>query len=444
MRRGIMISLVTIFGLLQVSFAAVDCDDLNGLEIVADLREAQQSNVVTLKGDITKNMKLTADKKYVLEGGVFVRKGAKLKIAAGTQIFGAPRSFLVIDRGAKIIAKGKPDKPIIFTSAQDPGNRRRADWGGVILNGFAPINNGDSNGEADGEGNTGKYGGNKPDDDSGVMKYVRVEFAGFPLTPTNELNGLALQGVGNKTVIENIQITEAGDDSIEFFGGTVNVKRILAVGAMDDGFDWTGGWIGKAQFVIVQQDGQVEANNGIEADNNSENNDLTPRSAPTIYNLTLIGDSATKTATSIGMLLRVGTAGTLRNIIVMNFKDVGVRIKDDSTISQYQSGKLSIEGAIFFDNKKGMAQFQNNAGNDLGDMSNLFKKIQTTDPQLTDPYSKAAPNFRPKTGSPALDMSKAAALPSGDSFFEKADFIGGMGPKDSDDWTKGWTSFRRN
>lgn len=440
---------IVLFALMMVTAITVPAraEDITRLdtEIVADLREADQSNIVTLRGDITKNTRLTADKKYVLEGGVFVRKGAKLKIAAGTQIFGAPRSFLVIDRGAQIVAKGKPDKPIIFTSAQDPGNRKRGDWGGLILNGFAPINNGDSNGEADGEGNTGKYGGKVADDNSGKLQYVRIEFGGFPLTPTNELNGLALQGVGSKTLIENIQVTESGDDAIEFFGGTVNVKRILLIGSMDDAFDWTGGWIGKAQFIIAQQDGSVEANNGIEADNNSENNDLTPRSSPTIYNMTLLGDAATKTASSIGALLRVGTAGTLRNIIIANYKDVGVRIKDDATIAQYNSGKLSIEGAIFFDNKRGMAQFQSNSGSDLGDLSNLFKSVQNSDPQLIDPYSKGAPNFRPNSGSPALDLSKVIPLPAGDSFFERADFIGGMGPKDSDDWTKGgWVSFKRN
>ncbi|KAF0247623.1 MAG: putative lipoprotein, partial [bacterium] len=211
---------------------------------------AAQNNVITLRGDITKNMTLTPANRYVLEGGVFVRAGATLKIKAGTQIFAGPRSFLVIDRGAKIIAKGKPAKPIVFTSAQDLGNRKRGDWGGLIINGFAPINNGDAKGEADGEGNTGKYGGSNANDNSGILRYVRIEFAGFPLTPTNELNGVALQGVGRGTEIDYIQVTESGDDAIEFFGGTVNVKHLLLYGAMDDAFDWTGGWQGKAQFVL--------------------------------------------------------------------------------------------------------------------------------------------------------------------------------------------------
>ncbi|MBI4852907.1 MAG: hypothetical protein HY819_14020 [Acidobacteria bacterium] len=403
---------------------------------------AAQSNVITLRGDISKNMTLTPANRYVLEGGVFVRAGATLKIKAGTQIFAGPRSFLVIDRGAKIIAKGKANKPIVFTSAQDQGNRKRGDWGGLIINGFAPINNGDAKGEADGEGNTGKYGGNNSNDNSGILRYVRIEFAGFPLSPTNELNGLALQGVGRGTEVDFIQITESGDDAIEFFGGTVNVKHLLLFGSMDDAFDWTGGWQGKAQFVLVQQDGSIEANNGIEADNNAENNDLTPRSNPTISNITLIGDASTKTASSIGMLLRVGTAATIRNFIVQNFKDVGVRVKDQSTLSQLNSGSLVLESGVFFDNKKGDAQFQNNDGSDAGNLSAMFKNVFIMDPQLTDSLNKTSPNFRPKSGSIVLDPRMVA--PNNDPFFERVNFIGGIGPNDTDDWTKGWTSFRRN
>jgi hypothetical protein len=400
-----------------------------------------QSNIITLRGEITKSMTLTPANRYVLEGGVFVRAGATLKIKAGTQIFAGPRSFLVVDRGAKIMAKGRSNKPIIFTSAQDAGNRRRGDWGGIIINGFAPINNGDSRGEADGEGNTGKYGGNNPDDSSGMLRYCRIEFAGFPLSPTNELNGLALQGVGRKTEIDYLQITESGDDAIEFFGGTVNVKHLLLYGSMDDAFDWTGGWQGKAQFVLVQQDGSIESNNGIEADNNSENNDLTPRSNPTIHNITLVGDSSTKTASSIGMLLRVGTGATIRNFIVQNYKDFGVRVKDQSTLNQLNSGGLVLESGVIFDNKKGVSDFQNNDGSNAGDLSGIFRNVVTQDPQLVDGLNKNNPNFRPKVGSIAL--SSSMVTPTTDPFFEKVNFLGGIGPNDSDDWTKGWTSFVR-
>jgi hypothetical protein len=430
---GISISLATI-----IKLNLVEADE----DSSADVFEDQQSQVIVLRGEITKDMKLTPKNRYLLEGGVFVRSGATLRIKAGTQIFAGERSFLVIDRGAKIIAKGKANKPIVFTSAQDEGKRKRGDWGGLIINGFAPINA--PSGEADGEGGTGKYGGRNPNDNSGFLQYVRVEFAGFPLTPTNELNGIAFQGVGNGTVVDHIQVIESGDDAMEFFGGTVNVKFVLLVGSMDDGFDWTGGWQGKAQFVIIQQDGSIEANNGIEADNDQNNNDLEPRSKPTLFNFTIIGDSTTKTASSIGALLRVGTAGKLANFVVQNYKDVGVRIKDQSTLNQLNSGSLSLESMIFFENKKGATQFQNNDGTDAGDLSVMFRNMRITDPKLTNPLSKDIPNFRPESGSPALDTTLVTAPPGGDSFFERVNFIGGMGPGESDDWTRGWSSYKRN
>ncbi|MBX7222532.1 MAG: hypothetical protein K1Y36_21470 [Blastocatellia bacterium] len=419
-----------------------EIDDLDevepGFEVLA---AAQQGGVVELSGDITKNTKLTPKNRYLLKGGVFVRAGATLKIKAGTTIFGGAGSFLVIDRGAKIDAQGKATKPIVFTSAQDAGNRKRADWGGLIINGFAPINV--PGGQADGEGNTGKYGGTNPADDSGILQYVRVEFSGNRITPTNELNGIAFQGVGNKTVVDYVQSTESADDTMEFFGGTVNVKHIVLFGGMDDAFDWTFGYSGKAQFVLAMQDGSVESDNGIEADNNEENNELLPRSNPTLYNLTLIGDqNAQVGSTTLGMLLRRGTAATIRNFVVSNFKGAGIRVRDDATINQLSNGALKLEGGVVFSNKGGFAQFQRNDGSAATDMSSNFKSVAQADPMLTN-MSLTAPNFRPKTGSPALVAANVQAPPTGDSFFERTTFLGGIGPNEADDWTKGWVSYVR-
>src|ERR1041385_6466504 len=138
---------------------------------------AQAAGTVTLSGDITHNMTLKKSKTYVLQGGVFVRTGATLKIKPGTQIVGTAGSFLVIDKGGKMIAKGTKTKPIVFTSAQPEGQRARVDWGGLIFNGDAPVNcAGTAGGTCDGEGGTGAYGGTDPHDNQGVMKYVRVEF----------------------------------------------------------------------------------------------------------------------------------------------------------------------------------------------------------------------------------------------------------------------------
>ena len=400
---------------------------------------AQGNSVVVLSGDITSTMKLKAKKTYLLQGGVFVRSGATLKIPAGTTIVGDTGSFLVIDKGAKIVAKGKANKPIVFTSAQAEGQRRRGDWGGLIFNGNAPINV--PGGVAEGEGGTGQYGGSDTSDNQGILRYVRVEYGGFPISPDNELNCVAFQGVGDGTTIDFVEALYGGDDAFEFFGGTVNAKHLVAVGALDDNFDWTFGWSGRLQFGVVQQraDGAGVADRGVEADNNETDFNLSPRSNPTMANLTLIGDpNPDFPGSSQGMELRRGTAGQLRNVIVMGFKNNGTRITDQATYDQYAAGSLDLQGIIYFNNKGGanlegttLAAIQ---GKGLG----ALRILNQEDPQLGAPFNFAAPNFQPAAGSPALDAANVAAR-FADPFFVDAPYVGAFDGQNN--WLEGWTNF---
>ncbi len=399
--------------------------------------QAQGGNVVVLSGDITRNMKLKKNKRYLLQGGVFVRSGATLKIPAGTQIFGDTGSFLVIDKGGKIQAKGKANKPIVFTSAQPEGQRQRGDWGGIIFNGNAPINV--PGGVAQGEGGTGEYGGNDPADNQGLMTYVRVEYGGFPISPDNELNCVAFQGAGSGTQIDFVEALNGGDDGFEWFGGTVNAKHLLSIGALDDSFDWTFGWVGKVQFAVVQQ--RADAANidrGLEADNNETDFSLTPRSHPTLANFTLVGDiDDAFPGSTQGLELRRGTAGELRNFVVMNFKNVGVRITDDATYEQFSAGELDLQGFVLFNNNSG----NNLSGNTLAALEGKglgTLKIVTADPQLASPLSLTAPDFRPAAGSPALDAANVATG-FADDFFDAAAYVGAFDA--TNDWTDGWTKF---
>jgi len=228
----------------------------------------------------------------------------------------------------------RPGRPEAWLRA---GSRGRANWGGLVISGDAPLNV--PGGEAFGEGDTGVYGGNDPNDSSGVLRYVRVEYAGIEFSPDNELNGIAFQGVGRGTVVEFVQVHFNKDDGLEFFGGTVDVKYAVMTGIGDDSFDWTEGWQGRGQFWIAQQYGD-DADQGIEADNNAENNDLEPRANPTLYNLTLIGDPDFDQGSESdeGILLREGTAATIKNSIVMGFKEVGLNINDAGLVV-YRYGK---------------------------------------------------------------------------------------------------------
>jgi hypothetical protein len=398
-----------------------------------------QGNVVVLTGDITRNMKLKRKKTYLLQGGVFVRSGARLRIQKGTTIFGDTGSFLVIDKGARIEAKGTADRPIVFTSAQPAAERRRGDWGGLIFNGNAPINV--PGGVAQGEGDTGEYGGTNAADDQGFLRYTRVEYGGFPISPDNELNCVAFQGVGSGTEFDYVEALNGGDDGFEWFGGTANAKHLLSIGSSDDSFDWTFGWRGKVQFAVAQQraDGSGVADRGIEADNNETDFELTPRSDPQLANWTLVGDpDATFSGSSQGLELRRGTAGDLRNFVVMGFKNVGLRLSDDATYAQFDNGTLDIQGFIFFDNCGEANLSGNTLAALMGKGLDLLHIVMQADPQLASPYSKNSPDFRPAAGSPALDAANVAPT-FGDDFFEEAPYVGAFDA--TNDWTAGWAKF---
>ena len=390
--------------------------------------------VRVVRGVFTRDLTLTSDTFWVLRGAVFVREPARLIIQPGTTVIGetATRGTLVIDRGAQIIAEGTRDAPIVFTSDQPVGERGRGDWGGLIINGRAPVNL--PGGVGIGEGDTGVYGGTEPDDNSGILRYVRVEFAGIEFSPDNELNGIAFQGVGRGTVVEDIQVHYNKDDGIEMFGGTVDIKRAVLTGIGDDSIDWTFGWTGRMQFAIAQQRGD-DADRGIEADNNATSNDLLPRSAPTIFNLTLIGDPATDlgTESTDGIRFREGTAATLRNAIVIGFKTAGVDVRNTSTLAQVTGGTLRMTHAIVAGNR---ANFAGGAATLLAAAGGTVAQV---DPQLVSPFDRAAPVFRPLPGSPAVTLEPA--IPPNDGFFEVALFRGALSDNPEEDWTLGWTNY---
>ena len=397
--------------------------------------------VCILSGTHTEDLHLTADTEWLLRGGVFIGDDATattITIDPGTVVYGESSTdgMLVIRRHSRIVAEGTADAPIVFTSSKEVGSRARSDWGGLIINGRAPVNSCDDEEtvcEAFGEGGTGFYGGDVPTDDSGVLSYVPVEFAGTLISPDNELNGIAFQGVGSGTVIDHIQVHMNADDGVEFFGGTAQAKHILVTGAGDDGFDFTDGWQGKAQFVVVQQYADA-ADQGIEADNNAENNDAAPRTMPTLSHFTLIG-SPDSSASDIGLLLREGMAGDLSNMVVTGFNEVCLDVDHDATFSQLDSGltltHTILDCAANFDVED----------DDPSDISVWFADQtgnETTDAGLADPFNEASPGFAPNAGSAATSGGASPA----DDFFDDVSFRGGVDP--DNDWTKGWTTSAAN
>ncbi|MBK9647604.1 MAG: hypothetical protein IPO67_20995 [Deltaproteobacteria bacterium] len=398
--------------------------------------------VAAVSGEYTQaKVKLVTGCAYLLSGGVFIGDDVNetiLEIEPGVTVYGdnTTLSFLVIRRGSKLQAEGTAAAPIVFTSAVEAGSRKPGDWGGIILNGRAPINN-CFNGaeslpcEAEGEGGTGLYGGGEPNDSSGVLKYVRVEFGGRKITDENELNGIAFQGVGSGTVVDYIQAHRGADDGVEFFGGMVDATHVVVTAPDDDGIDWTDGWVGRVQFAVVQQaDGLGD--NGIEADNSNDANDATPRSAPVLSNVTLVG-VPTSDKSDLGALLREGTAAQLWSTLIVGFNQACVGLSQEATFEQAASGALVMATSIVDCATSFSTDVEGKTADDVAAWYNgASLGNQETASNLTKPYDLSAPNFRPSAGSAALS---GAQQPT-DSFFESVSYIGAFDA--TTDWTAGW------
>ncbi len=414
------------------------------------------AGVVNVTADVTADTTWTKDNVYVLKQLTYVSSGT-LTIEPGTLVTGDAASALIISRGAKLVAAGTVTEPIVFTSSLPVGQRGspQGDWGGLVFLGRAVINTmgGENNAEGLVDEPRNKYGGTDDAYDCGTLKYVRVEFAGRPLSANNELNGITLNACGSATTIDYVQVHRGVDDGIELFGGTVNMKHLVITGSDDDGLDWDKGWRGKVQFAITAQI-PGRGNHGIEADNDASNADLMPRSAPTLYNVTLVGrnpDTAASEGPSRGMILRAGTAGKLFNVLVMNFTDKGFIVDGNPSKAQWSAGNLLVSHSLWFQNPtSGVTDYVAPLRADGGVADNLFNEPTELaapslanrfdlDPKLAAPTSVTSPSFKPLSDSPVLMGGEAAPA---DGFFDAtATFVGAIG---SDDWTAGWTAYPEN
>jgi hypothetical protein len=296
--------------------------------------------ICQLSGTITNDILLTSNNLYQLVGNVAVggdnADSATLTIQAGTTVYGgSPETFMEISRGSRIVANGSRTAPVTFTAEDDLRGNANIDtdrglWGGLVINGNAPINDcpeGATGGSADctkeGEANSGTFGGDDPTDSSGILNYVVVKYAGSNVDPENQLNGIAFQGVGSATEVNYVQVHNNLDDGIEFFGGTVSAKYVVLTGNADDSLDWTDGWQGSIQYLIINQ-AEDAGDNGIEADNREGDETAEPRSLPRIANMTIRGNPGER-----AIRLRRGTGLELYNSVVQGSEDC-LRIQGDS------------------------------------------------------------------------------------------------------------------
>ena len=429
------IKFLALLTVLAISFSSCRKNDDDEQIVVKEPQE--------ISGDITSNMTLTADRVWVLDGFVFVKNNAVLKIEPGTLIKAkvGQKSALVITQGAKIMAEGTAQKPIVFTSGRPVGERAPGDWGGIVLIGRASTNRTTPQAIEGGLGLT--YGTEKIDDDnSGVLKYVRIEYAGIG-TNDSEINALTFYAVGRGTTIEHIQTSYANDDAYEFFGGTVNAKYLVAYATADDDFDFDFGYNGSIQFAVALRDPKFvdagDAGNGIECDNDKDGTTATPITQPKLSNFTIIGpNNATGTASNhnYGNRWRRGTNFIFNNSILLGNQKGGFSIESDITANSYKNGPsefknniISVVTAPFLSTSTAFSatEMQTKA---LAE-GNII--VPTAEIKINSPFNLTAPNFLPITGSLALSGT-FATTPNATS----VNYRGAFG---TSDWTAGWASW---
>jgi hypothetical protein len=298
----------------------------------------------TLSGSINTTTTLTSDKVWTLKGYVYVTDGAKLIIQPGTTIISdiSEKGALCIERGAQIFAEGTLSKPIVFTSGKPIGERTPGDWGGIVILGRAKTNR---SSEPIIEGGIGRpFGGINDSDNSGVLKYVRIEYAGIAAMPNSEINALTLGGVGNGTIIENVQTIYANDDAFEFFGGTVNAKNLYAYATADDDFDFDFGYTGTITNGIAKRDPQFvdsgDAGNGIECDNDGTGSTATPYTHPKLFNMILVGPNNASSLSNhnLGLRFRRATQFTMKNSIIWGWMKGGLSLESNETTQFLKDG----------------------------------------------------------------------------------------------------------
>ena len=413
----------------------------------------------TLEGNITADRTISAANKNFLKGFVYVKSGATLTIEAGSVIKGISvasgerAASLIIEPGAKIIAEGTVDKPIVFTSDKEPGKRVTGDWGGLIICGNARVNR---TNQPTIEGGPGTHYGNTTSDEfngesSGKLKYVRIEFAGYPLEPDKEINGLTFGGVGSGTEVEFVQVSYSNDDSYEWFGGTVNAKHLIAYKGWDDDFDTDYGYTGKLQFLLSVRDKDIadtSDSNGFESDNDGDGSTNTPFTKPVFSNVTLIGPFYGKVSDRTQAEVEAKTADAANGAKGGKYQ-AAMHLRRNSSLNVYNSvftgwpyglratdkkgqanDGIAIENVIFagmwknfYEDEKVSENFFNRAGNNT--VLENTRQIIAKDGDYSSVVADAVKG---------ADFSKWA-----DSFFEKVTYKGAF--DGTNDWTEGWTNW---
>ena len=438
----------------------------------------------TISANITTSRTLYADTVYTLSGFIQVTNGATLTIQPGTKILGdfnTTGSSLFITRGAKIDAQGTAANPIVFTSSRPVGQRQPGDWGGIIMIGNGIINktgNITIEGTGNGANNPAQVysGGTDNSDNSGILRYVRVEFAGYATATNQELNSFTFAAIGSGTRLEYLQTLAGLDDSYEWFGGAVDGKHLVSYESGDDHFDISEGYVGRLQYLIAMQtrilppraaagspssDPQGIENDGCDGAGCTNGQNATPNTVPVVANFTLFGTGTTNGVTlpasgGRGMMLRRGTGGFYVNGVVARFPSAAISFRDTTTFIRQTEGLFSLQnilmaenGNVFDPQVSGSSTKQysvdttaNNLRTATGAATALFTSVVGTQPA-----NGATFDWAPPTGGAAASgglatftgtlLTRAGTFVTGTAYRGAAD---PAGPK----WWQGWTTYAIN
>jgi hypothetical protein len=443
------------------------------------------AQTITLQGRITADTVLRKQNTYILKGLVYVAENKTMTIEPGTVIKGSYSgtdvAALIITRGSKIMAQGTASEPIVFTSGSP--NPQSGDWGGLVLCGKAAVNTsfngkaglyqvegGIDNAQGDGLAGSGddKVPAPVNNDNSGILSYVRIEYAGYAFQPDKEINSLTLAAVGNGTTLDHIQVSYAKDDAVEWFGGTVNAKYLIAYKTQDDDFDTDNGYSGKVQFGLVLRDSviaDISRSEAFESDNNASGTSVSPKTTAIFSNITAIGPRAT--LANVGSTLYRGAAHIRRNtgISIFNSIIIGWPLGFEIDATTGVSTMLNVEDSTIRLRNNTLAgntvnlKFSGTPGNTITDEGGFVSWFtnsyynndiltNASDARLIQPFNYGAPDPTPFAGSNGNQKILTGAnfndaKFTGDTFFDKAiTFRGAIAPAGAEStWWKGWTKF---
>lgn len=459
-------------------FTANGEEDANGTMIGNGDKEFIFKGVQTLKKGT-----------YTMRGWIYVAEGSELTIEPGTIIKGEKESAasLIVEPGGKLIAQGSASEPIVFTSAQSKGNRKPGDWGGLIICGRGTNNKGVLGQQIEGGPRT-KHGGNDAADNSGVLSYVRVEFAGYPFQKDKEINGITFGSVGSGTQVDHVQVSYTNDDSFEWFGGNVNCRYLVAYNGWDDEFDTDNGFSGKVQFALSIRDPRIadtSQSNGFESDNDADGSLTEPFTSAVFSNVTFVGPIGRDGFENTPDYINGGSVFPQNGSALGKFQSA-MHIRRSSHLACFNSVAVGYPIGLIIDAEKGGTQEYAKAGKLK--LQNIFfagmditgsdankryvddlydavgkAEIDASQESYSSTFFKAQPGNRLFTQASELKLTAKAGLagaadvemvPASDSpllnaasftdaslstWFDKVSYIGALGSNDS--WLDGWTEF---